>query len=593
MTKAIPLAIAALLASAASPVSAQGAPPPVAAPAAPSPDAMTNLIRLLVAQGTITRENGEQLLRQAQAQAGQARSASGELSAPAAGAVRVTYVPETVRNQIRDEVKGEIMKQAQTEGWASPGGAAPEWTRRIKLNADIRFRGEQDRFAKDNANDIVDFGAINTTPGGFDFFRNFNNTPILNTRVDRNRLRLRARIGAEFDISPQAMVAVKLATGDDNSPISTNQVLGGGFAKRNIWLDQAYLRLTPGHKVSAMLGRFPNPFLSTDLLFDRDLNFDGALVAVKPFGNEERSLTVRGGAFPLDFGSDNYPSTNSSKQKNRTRWMLGGQVEANATVSGAKVSAGAALYHFTNIQGQLSAPCTFNGTTVGIGANDPTECSSDATRALFPRKGNTLFFIRNIVVPAPDTQPLSNRQYVGLVYKFSLLDLNASVAVPIAGTEAVLSGNYVRNLAFKKSDQCRYGTSQNGVPITNVTGTPIPGTTPQQVNFNPCSTANAATVDSGNQGFLVRLMVGKSKPRQWGEWNFTGDYRYLESDAVLDSFTDSDFHLGGTNTKGYSIGGTLGLFNGTSIGARWMSASEISGRPLGIDVFQVDLIGEF
>ena len=39
-------------------------------------------------------------------------------------------------------------------------------------------------------------------------------------------------------------------------------------------------------------------------------------------------------------------------------------------------------------------------------------------------------------------------------------------------------------------------------------------------------------------------------------------YRYLERDAVLDAFTDSDFHLGGTDAKGYQLGFDLGLSRG-------------------------------
>ena len=224
---------------------------------------MVNLIRLLVQQGTITRDNGEALLRQAQTEAVQARVADGTLSPAPAGTVRVPYVPESVRKAIRDDIKGEVLKQAQAEGWAAPGQRAPDWVRNVRLSADVRVRGQKDLFSRDNANDIIDYAAINATPGGFDFFRNINNVPIVNRRVDRERLRLRARIGAEFDITPTAMIGAKLATGDDNSPISTNQVLGGGLAKRNIWLDQAYLRVTPYKGVTGLFGRFPNPFTSS------------------------------------------------------------------------------------------------------------------------------------------------------------------------------------------------------------------------------------------------------------------------------------------------------------------------------------------
>jgi len=579
-------------ASTAPPPAPSGTPDALAAGAQPSTNAMVNLIRLLVQQGTITRENGAALLRQAEAEAAQARVASGALAPPPPGAERVPYVPEAVRNQIRDEIKGEVMKQAQAEGWAAPNKQAPAWVNNIHLNADMRLRGEFDGFSSDNANDLIDYAAINNTAGGFDFFKNANNVPIVNTTHNRQRERLRLRVGAELDVSPEVTVGFRLATGDDNGPISTNQLLGGGLGKKNIWVDQAYLRLTTDRltggrlRSNAWFGRFKNPFTSTDLVFDRDLNLDGGLLTFQEnLPHTDNSLTLRGGAFPLDFGSFDRPSTLTAKVSNRTKWLLGGQLEVGAKVEGAKVNLAAAYYDFRNVQGQLSAPCLFNGRTVGIGTNDPVECSTDESRAFFARKGNTLFFIRNIVVPAPDTLPASNRQFLGLTYKYALLDLNTSVSVPVAGVDATLLGDYVRNLAFKHSDECRYGVGPNGIPFTNVTA--VNG------NENPCSAASPAKVESGNEGFLVRLTVGNRAPHQWGEWNVLADYRYLESDAVLDSLTDSDFHLGGTNTKGYSIGATLGLLNGMNLTGRWMSANEISGRPLRIDVLQLELIGEF
>jgi hypothetical protein len=62
---------------------------------------------------------------------------------------------------------------------------------------------------------------------------------------------------------------------------------------------------------------------------------------------------------------------------------------------------------------------------------------------------------------------------------------------------------------------------------------------------------------------------------------------------VLDAFTDSDFHLGGTNAKGWILGGKYGLLENTYISARYLSADEIEGPPLGIDVLQLDLVSEF
>ena len=51
--------------------------------------------------------------------------------------------------------------------------------------------------------------------------------------------------------------------------------------------------------------------------------------------------------------------------------------------------------------------------------------------------------------------------------------------------------------------------------------------------------------------------------------------------------------VGGTNSKGYFVAASVGLFNGLSLTGRWLSANEISGPPLSIDVLQVDLSAQF
>ena len=62
---------------------------------------------------------------------------------------------------------------------------------------------------------------------------------------------------------------------------------------------------------------------------------------------------------------------------------------------------------------------------------------------------------------------------------------------------------------------------------------------------------------------------------------------------MLDAFTDSDFHLGGTDAKGYQFSYELGLSKKTSLKARLMSATEIDGPPLAIDVLHLDFNGSF
>jgi hypothetical protein len=69
----------------------------------------------------------------------------------------------------------------------------------------------------------------------------------------------------------------------------------------------------------------------------------------------------------------------------------------------------------------------------------------------------------------------------------------------------------------------------------------------------------------------------------------------VESDAVIDGFTDSDFGgiTAGTNLKGYTMSGNLALSPNVWFGIRWMSADEIAGPPLKNDVLQIDVNGRF
>jgi hypothetical protein len=61
----------------------------------------------------------------------------------------------------------------------------------------------------------------------------------------------------------------------------------------------------------------------------------------------------------------------------------------------------------------------------------------------------------------------------------------------------------------------------------------------------------------------------------------------------VDAFTYSDFHLGGTNAKGYFFGGGLGIARDIDLSARWYSAREVTGPAYSVDVIQVDLNGRF
>lgn len=575
---------------------AQDTPAPAATATPPSDSAMVNLVRLLVQQGVLTPEKGKALMAQAQNEAASARTATSsesgtELPAPAAGSIRVPYVPETVRAQIREELKADVLAQAKEQAWASPDAAAPEWTRRIRLFGDVRVRSQSTLYSSANSNLIPDFARVNAI-GPLPIFESDTFIPLLNSRQDRwNRLLLRARLGVDVHIRDGIDVGLLIGSGDDNSPISLNQSLGGGFGKRNIWLQNAFVKLTPTKGAEVSLGRFPNPFFSTSLLFDEDLSFDGVAASIDSsrWTGDDLRVALRGGAFPLDFGDANFPQNDVDKRKYPSRWMFSAQAELDAKFANdMSVKVGAGYHSFKNLQANLSEPCFLY--RVQSQFRSGVVCSTDNQRATFLRKGNTVIPIRDIVLDDPT--PALNEvrvspQYVGLAFDYDILNINAEARFPINDRLGVMvTGDYVRNLSFRKRDLCRFGAVFSEVypPLNNV-GTDGDG--------NICSQTNPSSFVGGNQGYMGKLTFGHLDLKKRGQWQAEVGYRYLESDAVPDAFTDSEFHRGGTNAKGYFIGAKGVVFDGLTLGGRWMSANEVSGEPFAIDVLEIELEARF
>ena len=559
--------------------------PPAAQPVStanppPSESMVINLIRLLVKQGVITQDAADALRQQAEDEAIQARAAAAampatqNLPAPAPGVVRIPYVPEVVRNQIRDEIKQDVLAQAQAEGWAARN-AVPEWVNRITWSGDLRFRDQFNFYGANNYVPYVDYATFNSNgPIDTNPITNPNGIPILNTTNNRlDQFSLRARLGMTADVYKGVKATIRLATGSDGSPVSTTQLLGGGLAKNNIWLDQAYITLAPVYWGSAEFGRFPNPFMHTDLVYDDNLNFDGAAAqASREFGPPGLKLFGSGGAFPLNYVGNNTPTNASPKAGDRTSWLFALQAGAEFKPDplGWSVKGAVAYYDFFHLQGVPSQPCAlFDGNNA---------CSTDNTRPAFMQKGNSLFLLRNII-PNPGSLVYATPQFLGLSYDYHVLDVTGEFEMPLFGTTRLqIAGDYARNLAY---DPAR--ALSNGTAIVD--------------NYDSCVSSTGAPCvgpyHSGNNAFLVRATVGNPRPGVIGDWNFTVGYKYIEPDAVLDAFNDHDFHLGGTNAKGYYITAAYYFANNTWINAKWFSANQVYGVPLAIDVLQLELNTRF
>ncbi|MEW6639080.1 MAG: putative porin [Pseudomonadota bacterium] len=602
--QAIPLAVSLCALACATPALSQTADSAAAAPAKKekrpavsqakpsSPNATINLVNMLVSQGVLKEDQAQALIKQAEDEAYVSRQAAKDASAKADDATKaataaaaaaqppgtrhVTYVPEIVKRQLRDEIKKEVMAKAEKENWASPG-AYPEWAQRIRFYGDARIRYQGNFFPSGNDQmDAWNFNAINNSASAYDLSDGTPYPATNNVTRDRNQFRLRARLGMDADLFNGFTAGLRIATGESNSPVSTNQTMGnsgGNFSKYSLWLDRGFLKYqTFGDDLTLSAGRFDNPFWSpTDLVWYRELGFDGFAVQAKREVWEGITPFAVAGAFPIfntDFNAGLNTSTKAPpvKIESNDKWLYGGQVGFAARFSPEySLRLGVAYYDFSNVQGKLSSPC-FAYTAID-------SCNTDQTRPSFAQKGNSYMLLRQLYA-IPGSIPTPNYQYFGLASQFRPLVASAQLDLGhFHPYHIVLDGEYVVNTAFNRG-LMEMNSINNRAAV-------LPGQ------------GGLGTFNGGNMGWMGRVTVGNKEIKHLWDWNVHAGYKYLESDATIDAFADSDFGLGGTNLRGYFLGGNLGLSENVWASLRWMSANNISGFPYNVDVLQVDLNARF
>jgi hypothetical protein len=512
------------------------------------------LIDALVAQGLLTRDKAEAILKQAQVSA--AAPASQQVDATKPNVLRIPYVPETVRQQMRDEIKAEVLAQAKGERWGQPD-ALPDWVGRIRIGGDLRVRGQAEFFDKDANVPAEVYRAQTASPAW--------SPDLTNTTADRQRLTLRGRVEVEAKLSDRVLAGVRIATGSTgNSATSTSQTLGNDFNRYTLGLDRAFLRWQSplfANGLSADFGRMPNPFYSTDLAWPDDIAFDG-VAAKLSVATPRRGLFATAGVFPLE----------ELNLSTKDKWLLGAQVGGEIELArGVQFKMGLAAYDFRHMEGRRETDPPPSGPRGGA-----TNYFASQYAAGLRLKGNTLI---NLNDPTSTASPTW-----GLAAKFRPVNLTASLQldrflpVPVG-----LTLDWIKNTGFDRQDI----EGRAGVPLTDVREKTIAA--------------------------QARLQAGAPKMARRGDWQAFTTYRMVQRDAWIDGFTDTTWHLGGTNYKGWSLGGNVGLDKNFWLAARWTStrnlddgvrflavpgdptslSGNLSSAPLRIEVFQLDLNARF
>jgi hypothetical protein len=189
--------------------------------------------------------------------------------------------------------------QAETKTAETVKSNLPSWLDKVKPIGDIRFRGEG--FYEDGL-------------------------------IANNRFRIRARVGLAVKASDELEGAVRIATGNPNDPISTNQTLGNTFDPKDINLNWAYMTVTPGktfgikpNVFSITGGKFATPnFKVSELVWDDDLSPEGAWQSIVAYDAKDgffRKVKL----YAFEWTVDQISAASDP-------WMFGGQAVADMAI---------------------------------------------------------------------------------------------------------------------------------------------------------------------------------------------------------------------------------------------------------------------
>jgi Putative porin len=316
---------------------------------------------------------------------------------------------------------------------------------------------------------------------------------------DRFRGRIRLRFNADAQLNDQFKGGFSLASGDLNDPISTNQTLNQYDTRKPIAIDRAYATYNPSwfRPLTLTGGKFSYPWYNTELVWDKDLNPEGAgetlafniktpvlkkIAAVGfqlPFAENKRSLTT----------DKSYYNTMVYGEQLQTTWQLGSRV---------KLSAYASFYDW-----KYADSVAFSLLTANSASPD-----------------DTLLALRSTGV------------------QNSIATVTATNA--ITGAKTITSAQFASKFAIVDSlAQIDFQTPSDRWPVTLIGDFAENTRACENVRNIPSAAVFTAPCDPhARHGYWLEASVGRtSKP---GDWQFSYTRIVIEREAVVGAFNYSE-----------------------------------------------------
>jgi len=394
----------------------------------------------------------------------------------------------------------------------------------------------------------------------------------------RSRERIRLRLNADFTLTGGFFGGVQLQTAQ--AADSANQTMAdstngaAGFGNYNIYISRAFFGWG-NDWVTLVGGKQPNPFYTTDLVWDADINPTGFVEKVdliKAFGalsagdSELRADSrfglslVAGQLIAADnneYLSDNDASTDV--------WLFNTQLIASAKVTpNVKVTLAPGFMTYTS------------GNTADL--NNENAFMTTKTAA----NGTTTTYLGTS----------SQRD-------LSLITAPGDVSFTLLGIKTKLLWDFAYNTQGSARSEDIYGLTDIQIPVKNAKGVVTK-------YRNSQNTLTSTTRVSGHNSqddlaWLAGVQFGENKKA--GDWSVLANFRQTGLSAVDPNLNDSDFALGYLNMQGIKTGVAYSLtdfcvaavtyYDGWNLRGDLVGGQATTGEKIAnmnsVQVFQLDL----
>lgn len=313
-----------------------------------------------------------------------------------------------------------------------------------------------------------------------------------------SRWRYRLRLNADFKLGEHVFGGVELQT--NNQSDSPNQAFENGFDDYDIFISKAFMGWKPTDWFTITGGKFNNPFYTTELTWDPDINPTGVaeVIAFHKLAGGESS--GGGGGYSKDGKSM------KEVAPAELPWelsLVAGQFlfENNTESNGPDNDSSTDAYLF---QTQLIGSYKFGGTKVTVAPG-------------------WLTYINGSLSGLTNTNSFTDNGFVsGATRNLNLLLAPGDISFKAGGLKTKIYWDFSYNIDGGARVQDIYG-------LANTVGNPQHST-------------------EDDFAYLIGFQVGENKKA--GDWSFLANWRQTGLGAVDPNINDGDFGSGELNTRG-------------------------------------------